>query len=136
MPEAATVTMSVEELAGLVKHANSGHYFFNLPRSQRDRQDQYHRCVRIYDLYQDNSGDPTFAFEYQENNSRVATVQHTLRDLFETLPLMRAFLREQRGTSKVIPGELMTDVIAHLELQNMDKAHVVPLELLQALRSL
>lgn len=132
----ASVTISIEELAALVKHANSGHYFFNLPRSQRDRGDQYHRCVRVYDLYQDNSGEPTFEFEYQENGSRVATVRHTLRDLFETLPLMRTFLQEQRGTAKVISGELVAEVIEQLEKHDAHASHVAPQALLQALKSL
>lgn len=129
----ASITMPVEELAKLIKHAEAGSFFFNLPRHHSDR---YHRCVRISDTYPSRMDDPTFVFELQEDGSRVKAVQHTLRDLFETLPLMRQFLAEQRGTSKVIPGELVTDVISHLELQNMDVSHVIPIELIQALRSL
>jgi len=125
----ATVTMPVEELAKLVKHAD-GHYFFNLPRTEK----QFHRCLRISDRYYGT--DPTFIFEYEEDGRRMATVQHSMRDLFETLPLMRQFLAEQRGTSRAVPGELITDVISHLELQNMDVSHVIPVELIQALRSL
>lgn len=126
------VTIPVTELIKLCQHAVGGSYFFNLPR----KGDMYHRCVRVSDTYPNPTGEPSFTFEYQENGNRIATISHSLRDLFETLPLMRAFLAEQRGDAKSIPNELLQAVIKQLQQHDSSANYTTPPEMYRALGSL
>lgn len=80
-----TVTISVEELYKLVKHAESGIFYFNLPR----RGDEYHRCLRVIVV---NDLDPTFRFELTENNMLTRTATFTLEEIFGLLPRLSAVL--------------------------------------------
>ena len=91
MPDPTTVTMPVEELAKLVKHAENSLFWYNLPRTGDAYQ--YHRCLSI--LFQETGGGTQIRFELQENQRIVETVTHKLDDIFRLLPRLTVFLAEQ-----------------------------------------
>ena len=86
MTEAPMVTMSVEELAKLVKHSDQTLFWFNL---QRDAH-RFHRCLKIQ-LYEPGDG-PELRFEVQEDNVLGATVTLKLADIFGLLPRLASIL--------------------------------------------
>jgi hypothetical protein len=92
---AATVSISVEELAKLIKHADAGMFYFNLIR----RGNEFHRCLRVQIV---NDLDPTFRFELTEDDRIVRTAMFKLNEIFDLLPSLSAamprllaFLKEQ-----------------------------------------
>lgn len=120
--------VTLEEIQKIMRHPD-GHQFFNLPPTR----DNYHRCVRV-DLRYPPANDPIFAFEYQENGRIEGTAYHTLTDIFETLPLMRAHLREQRGDTTVLPNSLMSRILG--ELREGDNGRASVRALIEALTTL
>ena len=93
MPDPTTVTMPVEELAKLVKHAEQSLFWYSLPRDPETHQ--YHRCLSITFLTTD--GGTQIRFELQENHRIVESVTHKLDDIFRLLPRLAVFLAEQKA---------------------------------------
>ena len=88
------VTMDVEELAALVKHAEQGMFWYNMPRSP----DQFHRCLSMRFI---DYPEPEIRFELQHDNRLVAVVAHKVADLFDLLPRLRAMLTDYDITAHV-----------------------------------
>lgn len=86
----ATVSMPVEELAKLVKHADNSLFFHNL---RRESPSEFHRCVEIRML---DFIVPEIEFVLTSDNNRIATVRHKLDDIFDLLPRLRNFLENYR----------------------------------------
>lgn len=88
---ASTVTISVEELAKLVKHGDNSLFFYNLPRAVG----QYHRCVRIEFLESGGLDGTSLRFTIEVDGAEKQTVTHRLVDVFDLLPRLSAWLAEQ-----------------------------------------
>jgi hypothetical protein len=89
-PTSTTVTMPVEELAKLVKHAENSLFFYNLPRTNTY---QYHRCLKV-ELRYEMADDPELRFVLEENSRTVEMATHKLSDIFRLLPRLAAFLKD------------------------------------------
>lgn len=85
------VTVGLEELAKLVRHAELSLYWYNLPRQSGDRV--FHRCLQI--AFLEHADGTTLQFLLLEDNNVKQTVTHKLRDLFELLPRLNALLGAQ-----------------------------------------